>query len=282
MVARRPAQRLRWCRRLRDARDCAAYLEKVAEAAFKREFEQDENIVRSLPFFATALGLAVAIFTQIAPRVTTLSYTAGLIVGLFLGLAGVAFVVILWCLFQIVRAREFKIPPNEESFVKWARETEEFYRARRRSAIKAAELAQADARRVMIQAYAEAAVDNRKSNRHKFAYRAQGFTFLVILIALASLSVGVIFIDKQWPRLAGQGAPNGEELSVAENRTERLVGTVPAGEEAAAATNQDRDSRLEVSGSSGREGLNDVRRESSTPASTAASASANGTRQKEQ
>lgn len=255
------------------------YLEKVVEAAFKREFEQDENIVRSLPFFATALGLAVAIFTQIAPRVTTLSYPAGLIVGLFLGLAGVAFVIILWCLFQIVRAREFKIPPNEESFVKWARETEEFYRARRRSAVKAAELAQDDARRVMIQAYAEAAVDNRKSNRHKFAYRAQGFTFLVILIALASLSVGVIFIDKQWPRLSGQGVQNGEELSVAQTRTERIVGTVPAGDEAPAAANQNRDSRSEVSGNSGREGLSIVRGESSSSSTPAA---ADGTRQEEQ
>jgi hypothetical protein len=261
------------------------YLEKVVEAAFKREFEQDENVVRSLPFFAAALGLAVAIFTAIVPRIATLSPLSSLLLALFLVLAAAFFLAVLWCLFQIVREREFKIPPNEQSFVQWAQDLEQFYRIPGRSAAKATALARDEARRVMIQSYAEAAVDNRASNRKKFGYRALGFTLLVILIALASLSVGVIFIDKQWSRLSAQGARDAETHDVVtEGREERRQREVRIGGaiEAQAAPNQGRVTGSEVPLGAGGQRLGDDRKitPAGTPAAAAAPAS-NGIRQEE-
>lgn len=242
------------------AEELDEYLEGIASAAFKREFEQDENVVRSLPFFATALGLAVAIFSQIAPRVTSLSAIGSAILGGILVGAGCFFLATLWCLFQIVRAREFKIPPDEEAFVAWAQELKGFYRNQRKSAETAAKLARDEARRTMIQAYAEAAVDNRRSNRHKFGYRAQGFTHLVILIALASASVGVIFVDRQWSTLS-RGASDGEEARTAERGTPGVVWPFRYGEGTKAETpaNPDGGARAEVSGRAGGEGVNDDR-----------------------
>lgn len=38
----------------------AAYLERLVFDSFKRELDQDENVVRSLPFFATSIGVLVA------------------------------------------------------------------------------------------------------------------------------------------------------------------------------------------------------------------------------
>lgn len=174
------------------------FLEKVFEAAFKREFDQDDNIVRSLPFFATALGLVVAIFSQVIVRLPPPSSVAGVVFLTILAVATGSFLNILWCLFQIVRARDFKLPPNEEKLLEWSDELMAYHTKRWRSAKKAEDLAIKDVRRRVVEAYAEAAVDNRASNRHKFRYRAQGFVNLVLLIALASASVGVIFIDKQW------------------------------------------------------------------------------------
>ncbi len=36
------------------------YAEKIISDAFKREIDQEENVVRSLPFFATSLGVLAA------------------------------------------------------------------------------------------------------------------------------------------------------------------------------------------------------------------------------
>jgi hypothetical protein len=36
------------------------YLEKFIADSFKRESDQEENVVRSLPFFATSLGVLAA------------------------------------------------------------------------------------------------------------------------------------------------------------------------------------------------------------------------------
>jgi len=259
--------------------DLDEYLEKIVEAAFKREFEQDENVVRSLPFFATALGLVVAIFTQIAPRITGLSPVAGYVAGLLLVLAAAVFLGILWCLFQIVRAREFKIPPDEEALVAWARDLVEFYQDRRHTKSKAAEIALNEARQVMVNAYAQAAVDNRKSNRHKFRYRALGFTFLVSLVALASGAVGVIFIDKVRPFVGSPGSSNGEISSINQSGPERIHRPLRSRSEAEATPSEDGSARPEVPGRSGSEELTSGRRTvNPTPAAPTSSAAANGTR----
>ncbi|MFC7378255.1 hypothetical protein [Brevundimonas sp. GCM10030266] len=205
------------------------FLEKVFEAAFKRESEQDENIVRSLPFFVAALGLVLAIFSQVVVRMPPVGTIASAFLYVLFGSATAIFSNILWCLFQLVRARDFKLPPNEERLLEWADSLQKFHKTGKRTRKAAEELAIVDVRRRLVEAYAEAAVDNRKSNRHKFKYRAQGFMGLVLLMVLASASVGVIFFDKTWRISHGQGA-TAEAAFPPPHREKRIDRTVRDGE----------------------------------------------------
>lgn len=219
------------------------FLEKVFEAAFKRESEQDENIVRSLPFFVAALGLVLAIFSQVAVRMPPVGTPSSFCLYLFFGSATALFLNILWCLFQLVRARDFKLPPNEEKLLEWANSLQQFHKTGNRTRKAAEDLAIADVRRRLVEAYAEAAVDNRKSNRHKFRYRAQGFMGLVLLMVLASASVGVIFLDKTWRLSHGQGA-TAEATYPPPHRQKRVVGAVRDNQAKTAGTGgQDRAAR---------------------------------------
>ncbi len=255
------------------------YLEKVFEAAFKREFEQDENVVRSLPFFATALGLAVAIISQIATRMPPQNTPAGFAVLIILGLAGAAFLVILWSLFQVVRAREFLVPPNEELLLAWSGELVAFYKGKRQAGDKAEENAKSDVRRRMVEAYAAAAVENRKANAHKFKYRSLGFTALVVLITLATVAVGVIFVDKQVEKIHAERPEHQVDAQSQKQReggSQRGLGTVLGSEDQTGRSERaDGKSGGEVSIHPGSERLTNVGRTKSVAASSAPSAAAN-------
>lgn len=50
------------------------YLEKLFSESFKREFDQDESIWRTLPFFATGLTLAGTLFTFALTRVVMFEF----------------------------------------------------------------------------------------------------------------------------------------------------------------------------------------------------------------
>lgn len=267
------------------------YLEKVAEASFKREFEQDENIVRSLPFFAAALGLAVAIFAQIVIRMPPQNTFLGWALTFILTLAGGAFACTLWSLFQLVRAREFKVPPNEQSLVEWGEQLVDFYRGQKKSLAKAEEAAKNDVRKRMIEAYAEAAVANRGANSLKFKNRSFGFMSIIALITLATIAAGVIFVSKQMERIhdpkpvavqtESQKVSCGKDTSGAQ----RSHGQVCDGkEEALGASTADRGPRPQVPVRAGSEKLSDVRRNESSTATTSTAANSgtatNGDHQK--
>jgi len=267
------------------------YLEKVVEASFKREFEQDENIVRSLPFFAAALGLAVAIFAQIVIRMPPQNTALGWALTVILLLAGGAFACTLWSLFQLVRAREFKVPPNEQSLVEWGQQLVEFYRGQRKSVEKAEEAAKNDVRKRMIDAYAEAAVANREANSRKFKSRSFGFMSIIALITLATIAAGVIFIGKQMERIhdpkpgAGQTQVQAP-LWQARSSQECGQGPVRDNQKAVGSGASHGGSRSQVSIRSGSEELSHVGRNETTSTSTTSAAptanpSAHGDRQKE-
>jgi ABC-type antimicrobial peptide transport system permease subunit len=75
----------------------AEYLEKIVADGFRRELEQEENVVRSLSFFATSLGVLVAFLGLATPLLPPLAAEpvavaayAALAVVVALGMAGAA------------------------------------------------------------------------------------------------------------------------------------------------------------------------------------------------
>ena len=253
------------------------YIEPVFEAAFKREFEQDEHIVRSLPFFATAMGLAIGILTQVVPRIPALSSPCRLAVQTLLFCATISIVFILACLFQMVRARQFKLPPNEEAVLEWARDLEGFHKKPYRSAKLAQEKARDEVRQLMIRAYADAATHNRAANQVKFRYRSLGSVALVVLITLASFTVAAIFIDSQIEHSIPTGSPNAEKPQRSADHAPRREHRPVHGENSGQARpgtpqNADRSPRGEVPRSSGGQQLDGGR--TLPPSSTGTAAAA--------
>ena len=90
------------------------YLESLNAAAFTREFEQEEHIMKSLPFFAAVLGIAVTILAKIFEQLPRPTLNLWAVVTWFLLAASlVAFARIVWSLLQIVRKRGTLLPSDE-------------------------------------------------------------------------------------------------------------------------------------------------------------------------
>jgi len=97
------------------------YLESLNAAAFTREFEQEEHIMKSLPFFAAVLGIAVTILAKIFEQLPRPTLNLWAVVTWFLLAASlVAFARIVWSLLQIVRKRGTLLPSDEIKMLEWS------------------------------------------------------------------------------------------------------------------------------------------------------------------
>lgn len=173
-------------------------IEKVLESSFDREYEQDENLVRSLPFFATALGVVVAIYSQIISHMPAKASLAHMLVELLLVAALGCFLWVLLCLFQAVRSRQYIILSQETVLKDWWHEHVAYQKGRgltEKNAAKSADLALSNAMQIQ---YAAAAVHNRAVNLKKFRWRTSGIVWLVALMVLATASVSAIFLDRRF------------------------------------------------------------------------------------
>lgn len=165
------------------------YVEQVVRDGFMREAEGDENVMRSLPFFATALGLLATVLGLLhgslcRPGRSVLSF-------MLLGAAaclGVCIALAVGFLLQAVRARTFRYPMAESTFVHYAATVAAAHR--RADASEAAAVAEVRATR--IQQLAEAAEANRRNNRDRAQARARALAALIAAIAFAFLLLALI------------------------------------------------------------------------------------------
>lgn len=173
------------------------YLETLNEAAFKREFEQEEHIMKSLPFFAAVLGIAVAILAKIFEQLPPVSFNPCSVATLLLLAASVAaFMRIIWSIVQIVRLRGTLLPSNEIRMLEWSAQLIVFYKAASLTEAAAKTAAQRDIQRRMTEEYARCAVHNREQNAVKIAERSVGFTWLAVLMVLSVAAVAGLALWK--------------------------------------------------------------------------------------
>ena len=105
------------------------YVEKVVTDSYKRELDQEENVVRSLPFFATSLGiLATALGlarTAIGPFALS-----GIQLAIYttLALTAVSILLVLAFLVQAIRPRDFKNPMTEQDLISYRSDPDAFTR----------------------------------------------------------------------------------------------------------------------------------------------------------
>jgi hypothetical protein len=107
----------------------AEYVQSLITEGFKREFDQEENVVRSLPFFATSIGVLITFLGFIRLSLPPWSwelwpvFVNGLLAGLLLSLLA-----LLIFLFQSVRPRTFEYPMTELALLQHSQDLTEYYR----------------------------------------------------------------------------------------------------------------------------------------------------------
>ncbi|PWC37173.1 hypothetical protein [Azospirillum sp. TSO22-1] len=180
----------------------AEYLEKLFTDSFKREWDQDENVVRSLPFFATALALSVTLlglagealppfeFSPSSFRFYVLMLEGALLSGVLWTLASV-----LWHLFAAIRARTYIIPPPETELIAWTEQIRAFHSAAGLSGTDLERAIVGDLRDLMIQEYAKAAMNARANNVKRLFARTQALSRLIMALTLSFAIAVVIFVD---------------------------------------------------------------------------------------
>ncbi len=173
------------------------YLERLFADAYKRELEQEENVVRSLPIIAAIASVTLLVLREFGDGVPRFDWTllAFVLHGLIVAIGG-AFLYVLFFLFVALRPRQYRHPDDEIDIRSVAEATFEYYQTESKSAEEAEAIALHAIRQQMIEQFAAAATNNREQNMRRQRARSKAFNGLVAALALAFLLVGTIYLAK--------------------------------------------------------------------------------------
>jgi hypothetical protein len=147
------------------------HLERLFAEQYRREFESEENVWRSLPFFSATLALQVAVVVQVAPLVPgaqgALAWLVAALVVANAALAGG----VLFFLARSIKNADLSYIAGEEKLLEYLGELEAFF-AEHGFIDDRDRTPKAALRRLLVEQYAEAAGRNRTINRARA--RAQG------------------------------------------------------------------------------------------------------------
>lgn len=182
------------------------YLEKHCADAYKREFDQDENVIRSLPFFVAALTLELALLSQIISRLPPLSLTwyAGVLYALMTA-AGLAYAATIVLMFLATLQRTFRYTPPESQIVDWAMTQRRAYVSAGFPRTEVEEVVEEELKEQLAEEFAAAAEHNRTNNITRLRYRGYALGTLMLALLLA-LTMGTIIFGNHLVSKSGAGA----------------------------------------------------------------------------
>ena len=186
------------------------YLEKLFGEAYRREIDQEENVWRSLPFFAATLALQLAGLAQIRDWVGGAGGWPFWLSLSLLAAAALATLAALVFLAQSILPARFRYVASElelQSYLETVRATAVANGSSAEDATQAAVLA---ARTVMIQQYALGASSNRLINQGRANRRTRaGLATLASVLAVLVL-VGLVVVSNLHGRgTASSARPDG-------------------------------------------------------------------------
>lgn len=188
------------------------YLEKLFADAYKREVEQEENVVRSLPFIAAIASVTLLVLREFGDGLTPLdgSITAYFLHGLLVAV-GLLFLYVFVFLFIALRSRNYRYPIDEPQIRRIAEELVDFYTNEGLAPADADAAACRDLREQMIEQFAAAATNNRRQNELRHTARSSAFNGLILALALSLMFVATIYImevrnSATWSDLGGSPA----------------------------------------------------------------------------
>ncbi|EWY36954.1 hypothetical protein N825_22850 [Skermanella stibiiresistens SB22] len=241
------------------------YLEKLIADSFKREMDQEENVIRSLPFFATSIGVLVTFVGFARGLLPAFSRTSwpelgyGILVhGALAGLL-VSLLALLLFLYKAVRERQFEYPMSESEMLDYAASLTAYYRALADEAtasgggdddpVEVIERAVVDdLRATMMGQMAASAKLSRANNLARLKARARAFSALMTALGFALVLIVAILIHD-----ALNGGSHGQDgvarPGIAESQRAGPEDGTPSGEAKGAGHAGSREGTLELRGS---------------------------------
>lgn len=176
--------------------DANEYLEKIAAESYKREVDQEENVVRSLPFVVAAMALLVTIlgFAKIYIPVYSINFYPIFVFSILLGV-GVSVGISILFLFLTVIPREFRYLSRTSDLQEYARSLRDYY-SQLHDVDDIDKSVVEDIRILMIEQYAIGTTYSQTMNNNRYGARAKAFTSLVVALALAFVFLATISIHE--------------------------------------------------------------------------------------
>lgn len=175
-------------------------LRTLAAESFKREIDHDESIWRTLPFFATALALAVTVVSYAVARPLDAEAAPWLRWTLYAGLAGASASIAraLIELWRMVRPREVLALPADDEFVEYSAGLAAYHASLHPDDAAAAEAATFNALQdYVIDRHGAVATRTRSHNDLKRRARVQAVAYILAALLLAFVTVIVIYIERE-------------------------------------------------------------------------------------
>lgn len=169
-------------------------LERTLADSYKREIEAEENVWRSLPFFAATFALQFAGLAQARDWLLAMQGTTALVAIGLLVLAGGSTALGLLFLAQSIAPAEFRYLSRETELLRYAGALREQERAAGREATEASAAALASFRATLVAQYAMAVDNNRAINRRRATRRTRAalaiLCSVLLVTALVALTLG--------------------------------------------------------------------------------------------
>jgi hypothetical protein len=175
--------------------DLDEYLEKLAAEGYRQQLADEENVPRSLPFFAASLAVLVAILGAIREWIPAPEWAGypGAIWGL-LGAIALTLLTLIGFLGVAVRGRKFRYIMNEAKIAAYADQLLGYYEQNPNLTEAERKIAALEDLRLMLtRQYGEAAMYNRALNSRRAGARATAFEALIIALLLAFMLIAIIF-----------------------------------------------------------------------------------------
>ena len=177
--------------------DLDAYVERVITDGYKQAINDEENLTRSLPFFATALAVLAAIMgsvRDVVPGFSLSLYPMG--VWVLMTLLGISVARCLLCLWRAATWRTFQYPMSEQDFLKHSDELREHYQGTLPSDQDCNATVLRELRKDMLAQMSVAASTSRNINNRRLGLRSKAATALIEGLVFAFLLGTTIVVNK--------------------------------------------------------------------------------------
>lgn len=170
-----------------------SHIERTLAEAYRKEIDQEENVWRSLPFFAATLALELAAVFQIVNRMPPLGTLAGWISLALLGVTGLLMFAALSLLAACIAPTRFLYVSKEPLLLRYTDELIAVEQAPENQARVAPVDALAVLKRELAHQYAVATAHNRRINKRRELRRAVAGLAVVGSVLSILLLVAVAF-----------------------------------------------------------------------------------------